>query len=422
MEVDEKEARERRLLTESLNELLQTERMYVADLDLVKKVFLIPIKSFAMLTKEEQNAIFSNIELIHGVNVQMLAALEKNMLVPSASALGEAAGPDAAASAASDDAAEALAASPNVGKVFLDMAHYFKMYTVYCANQPTALAAIDAAKARNPAFDSFLQDCMQMPLCRGLTLFSYLIKPVQRICKYPLLLNEILRHTPAGSPDVQSLRAALAKIQEVVDYVNEHKRVQEGQGKILDVQRGIEGGEALDLVIPTRRFLREVEVSAVRGGKAASSLLMLFNDSVLVLRPKSKPGQYHTNPFFLVYADPRARVVEVADAGFELALQGGESVALTIADADQRTDVLKEVRSKIKESQRKRLSAFSASSTSVAPGAGGTLLAAGRPSSSYYPGAPPGSAPPMEISSPQLVSKSRTRRDAGDPPRPVVLK
>ncbi|HLD78895.1 MAG TPA: rho guanine nucleotide exchange factor, partial [archaeon] len=405
------------MLTESLNELLQTERMYVADLDLVKKVFIIPIKSFNMLTKEEQGAIFSNIELIHGVNVQMLAALEKNMLEPPPD--GSDANPDPAAAAA----AEVLAASPNVGKVFLDMAHYFKMYTVYCSNQPTALAAIDAAKARNAAFDSFLQDCLQVPLCRGLTLFSYLIKPVQRICKYPLLLNEILRHTPADSPDVESLRAALAKIQEVVDYVNEHKRVQEGQGKILEVQRGIEGGEALDLVIPTRRFLREVEVSAVRGGKPVASLLMLFNDSVLVLRPRSKPGQYHANPFFLVYADPRARVVEIADSGFELTLQGVESVALSFAQPDLRTDLLKEVRSKIKESQRKRLSAFQSSSSIVTPGAAAAAAAAAsnggggggggggaspRPSSSYYPGAPPGGAPPpMEISSPQLVAKSR---------------
>ena len=62
------------------------------------------------------------------------------------------------------------------------------MYTTYCANQPKALAALDRL-SKTAAFSEFLQECLLNPDTRALTLFSFLIKPIQRICKYPLLLR-----------------------------------------------------------------------------------------------------------------------------------------------------------------------------------------------------------------------------------------
>ena len=62
------------------------------------------------------------------------------------------------------------------------------MYTTYCANQPKAMQVLDSLD-RNKKFVAFLDQCMLNPECRGLTLFSFLIKPIQRICKYPLLLK-----------------------------------------------------------------------------------------------------------------------------------------------------------------------------------------------------------------------------------------
>lgn len=60
------------------------------------------------------------------------------------------------------------------------------MYTAYCANQPKAMEIIER---KNQSFKVFSDEAMLNPKCRGLTLFSFLIKPIQRICKYPLLLR-----------------------------------------------------------------------------------------------------------------------------------------------------------------------------------------------------------------------------------------
>jgi hypothetical protein len=46
-----------------------------------------------------------------------------------------------------------------------------------------------------------VQKAQNKPQCRKLDLKSFLIKPVQRICQYPLLLQELLKHTPDAHQD-----------------------------------------------------------------------------------------------------------------------------------------------------------------------------------------------------------------------------
>ena len=64
------------------------------------------------------------------------------------------------------------------------------------------------------------QQCESNPACRGLKLLDYLIKPVQRLCKYTLLLREIERATPDAHPEIQDLKLALEKITSIVNKVN----------------------------------------------------------------------------------------------------------------------------------------------------------------------------------------------------------
>ena len=96
---------------------------------------------------------------------------------------------------------------------------------------------------KESAFEAFTQEKMLEEECRGLTLFSFLIKPIQRICKYPLLLRDLLKHTDNSHQDYNNLVQALQKIEEVVAYVNDRKRLAENLQKILDVQNQIESNE-----------------------------------------------------------------------------------------------------------------------------------------------------------------------------------
>ena len=92
-------------------------------------------------------------------------------------------------------------------------------------------------------FGEFIYNQTLVEECRGLTLFSFLIKPIQRICKYPLLLRDLLKSTEESHPDHENLVKSLQKIEEVVAYVNDRKRLAENLQKILDVQKQIESTE-----------------------------------------------------------------------------------------------------------------------------------------------------------------------------------
>lgn len=94
--------REREVLSESpdldertlkrhkiINELLNTERDYIRDLNLVIKMFLEPLGKEGILTPEEIKDIFSNIKLLVGVNGALLEDLLKQVKDTNGEELGQ---------------------------------------------------------------------------------------------------------------------------------------------------------------------------------------------------------------------------------------------------------------------------------------------------------------------------------------------
>lgn len=83
-------------------------------------------------------------------------------------------------------------------------------YTPYCSNQVKAKALLDQKKQDRRVQD-FLQRCLQSPFSRKLDLWNFLDIPRSRLVKYPLLLREILKHTPNDHADRQLLDEAVRK-------------------------------------------------------------------------------------------------------------------------------------------------------------------------------------------------------------------
>jgi hypothetical protein len=66
---------------------------------------------------------------------------------------------------------------------------FLKMYKTYCANQPSGSDMVAKCLRDNPHFKAFLDKTSLLPITNKLLIRDYFIKPVQRICKYPLLLR-----------------------------------------------------------------------------------------------------------------------------------------------------------------------------------------------------------------------------------------
>ena len=111
------------------------------------------------------------------------------------------------------------------------------MYNTYITRHPSAIEHFNSLP-RTDAMKSFLQEtsALTQTLTNAWDVPSLLIKPVQRLMKYPLLLSSIIDETPASHPDRESLKKAREKIEAVAQGVNEGRRR-------LEVVKEVLGGE-----------------------------------------------------------------------------------------------------------------------------------------------------------------------------------
>ncbi|XP_059163634.1 guanine nucleotide exchange factor DBS-like isoform X3 [Physella acuta] len=103
-----------------------------------------------------------------------------------------------------------------VGKCFVNRKEEFQMYSIYCQNKPKSEALRVTVGDSNP----FFKEC-QRQLGHRLPLGAYLLKPIQRITKYQLLLKEMLRFNGESPELVSALKEALDTMLSVLAYLND---------------------------------------------------------------------------------------------------------------------------------------------------------------------------------------------------------
>lgn len=175
-----------------------------------------PLRSQGLLSAEDTGAVFSNVEQLRILNGELLTSLQ--------------------------GVEELSPQDQDVGRRFACFVDFLKMYYQYCANQTTAVERLQELKKSKPQLPQALevwelrlyarydwsltiarqpnQEIKNRPECNLLDLESFLIKPLQRVTKYPLLLKEILKHTETTHPDYARLDACYARIAEVVSGIS----------------------------------------------------------------------------------------------------------------------------------------------------------------------------------------------------------
>lgn len=306
-----KDNTEARAAASVLDELFRTELSYVRDMHNLVATYVLPLRNKRvqcrcrdieggsvmcehglrstcrqyskdlqpMVTRDDLKGIFLNVETLMFVNVELLRILEMR--------LGELAA--GGKEITLDGVVKVFA------KSFLDVLPFFKLYSEFCHQYTHAVDRLLLLRNTNSAANDFIKDIERTqaeepdPSKRTLTLSSLLIKPVQRICKYPLLFNELIRHAKPCVNDLIDLELAATEVQRIAESVDD----QVGEGKqfeaFMDVYRSL-GGEAQvpDLVTPARRFVGEAlimfKMAPFSSTTAAPRTLFIFNDLVIVAR------------------------------------------------------------------------------------------------------------------------------------------
>lgn len=258
----------------AVQELLDTESKYVRDLNLIVEQFQKPLQANNVLNARQLSDIFSIIRDFIPLHEQLLKELSETVNKPYAEQCP--------------------------GQIFLAMADYLKMYTGFCASQTNIAQRISDLTKSNSTFRKFLDAKLKDEKLRGLTLTAFLVMPIQRVCRFPLLLKQIAKSTPVSHPDFKKLHLGIFKVDKVVLAVNEGKRTLEAQAQMYELEQSLAWDKQkapanFVFIDPSRRLVTsETHVEwlpASSKEKIELIHLLVFNDLILLARPKEGTTQ-----------------------------------------------------------------------------------------------------------------------------------
>ncbi|XP_069579299.1 rho guanine nucleotide exchange factor TIAM2-like [Brachyistius frenatus] len=268
-------------LRKVIQELVDTEKSYVKDLVRLLDIYLSPLQRETFLSKDEMEALFGSLpEMLDFQRVFLQTLEERIAACPNFSSLE------------TPEQFKMLLFS--LGGSFLYYADHFKLYSGFCANHIKVQKVLERAKT-DGAFKHFLET--RNPTNQhSSSLESYLIKPVQRVLKYPLLLRELVSLTDPESPEHTHLTEALRAMEKVATHINEMQKIYEDYGCVFDQLAAEQSG-------------RDKQVTEISMGE------FLVHSSVVWLNPLPCLGRLRKEPELTLFVFKRAVILVYRENG-----------------------------------------------------------------------------------------------------------
>lgn len=243
-----------------LLEVVDTERTYVRDIGAIVEGYLkpLPLLTDSKIKPEELKSLFGNIESIYAFNSGFLEQLEKCGFDPV-----------------------------SIARCFVANSSGFSVYTEFCTSYPTMVSTLTELVGKAETAEIF--KARQTSLHHSLPLGSYLLKPVQRILKYHLLLQNIVKHVDKESPGYPDVKNALSVMTGIAYHINDMKRRHEHAVRVQEIQSLLYGWQGEDLTT----FGELVAEGCFRmlGAKALRHLFLF--DKMLLVAKKREQGILH---------------------------------------------------------------------------------------------------------------------------------
>lgn len=191
---------------EIITEIVETEEKYNRDLQIILEEFYQPMLVAGLLTPEQLSAIFLNVEELLE-NSQGLAERLRD-----------------AVEIAIEQGDEDLL-TVNMGKLFLEASPTLHAFETYCIRQGPASLLLASLEKEKELLRIFLRvSQMENTMLRRMNLNSFLMVPVQRVTKYPLLLARLHKATPVHHETRDQLKEAQHKIELHLNHMNSETR------------------------------------------------------------------------------------------------------------------------------------------------------------------------------------------------------
>ncbi|XP_061484528.1 spermatogenesis-associated protein 13 isoform X2 [Rhineura floridana] len=243
--------------TNVIQEIMNTERIYIKHLkDICEGYIRQCRKHTGMFSVAQLNTIFGNIEDIYKFQRKFLKDLEKqyNKEEPHLS---------------------------EIGSCFLQHQEGFAIYSEYCNNHPGACIELSNLMKQGK-YRHFFEACRLLQQMIDIAIDGFLLTPVQKICKYPLQLAELLKYTTQDHSDYNSIKAAYEAMKNVACLINERKRRLESIDKIARWQVSIVNWEGQDILGRSSELIHSGELTKIsKQGKTQQRTFFLFDHQLV---------------------------------------------------------------------------------------------------------------------------------------------
>ncbi|XP_050001582.1 FYVE, RhoGEF and PH domain-containing protein 6 [Alexandromys fortis] len=240
---------------------------------------------------------------------------------------------------------------PRIADIFVKKGPYLKMYSTYIKEFDKNIALLDEQCKKNPGFAAVVREFEMSPRCANLALKHYLLKPVQRIPQYRLLLTDYLKNLLEDSADHRDTHDALAVVIEVANHANDTMKQGDNFQKLMQIQYSLSGHH--EIVQPGRVFLKEGTLMKLSRKVMQPRMFFLFNDALLYTTPMQS-GMYKLNNM-LSLAGMKVRKPTQEAYQNELKIESVErSFILSASSATERDEWLEAISRAIDEYAKKR--------------------------------------------------------------------
>ncbi|XP_057895399.1 rho guanine nucleotide exchange factor 16 [Melospiza georgiana] len=264
---------EERKRQEAMFEIITSEYSYMHSLNILVSHFMRSEELKETMTQTEHHHLFSNIGDILTVSKSFFEDLEKrhqeHLLIPDIS-----------------DIVEEHASK------------HFNPYVHYCSNEVYQQRTLDKLLTTNPLFKETLKQIERKPECGGLPMISFLILPMQRVTRLPLLLDTVQQKTNARTAAYGAATRAVKAISKLVKSCNDGARAMERTEQMYTLQKQLEFGKKkpFPLISVSRWLLKRGELHLLlseeagifRRGAGRLCHLFLFNDVLIITKKKSE--------------------------------------------------------------------------------------------------------------------------------------
>ncbi|CAC5370925.1 NGEF [Mytilus coruscus] len=278
-----------RKIQEAMFEIITSEASYLKSLNILIDTFLrsqefsAELSDKCVINRQERHVLFSNIGAVREASESFLSDLEARWQ-------------------------KSCLLSDVCDIIYLHGINKFECYVCYCSNQTFQERAIQELVKR-PEFIEALRRIERSPECQGLPMTSFLLLPMQRITRLPLLVDAICHRLSPGTERHKSASRALDALNRVVKKCNEGaRRMQQTEQMCLVVQNLEFKVKEIPLISASRYLVKQGELTRLvtetssrlpfgKGKPSKQSIyLYLFSDLLLVSKKKGVRFSYPFTP------------------------------------------------------------------------------------------------------------------------------